>query len=159
MTKPNFPAMSKKELRAYVLAHRDDDEAFYAYTDKIYEAEAEVELAVVEWLKSQNSHQGITKVQENLFEFAISDMNGSERKVKIQIMASFPTNRPFIELLIEPLIENSREKISDSTIIFVSKNKISALSLEKELSEANFDSRTKSSRVVGYVESGKFQNI
>lgn len=33
--KPNFEAMSRKELREYVLAHRDDDEAFYALMDKI----------------------------------------------------------------------------------------------------------------------------
>lgn len=33
--KPNFQEMSKKELRAYVLAHRDDEEAFYALADKI----------------------------------------------------------------------------------------------------------------------------
>lgn len=32
--KPNFNEMSVKELRAYVLEHRDDDEAFYAYRDK-----------------------------------------------------------------------------------------------------------------------------
>ena len=32
--KPNFQAMSRKELRVYVLEHRDDDEAFYAYRDK-----------------------------------------------------------------------------------------------------------------------------
>lgn len=34
--KPNFTAMSRKELRAYILEHRDDDEAFYAYMDKVY---------------------------------------------------------------------------------------------------------------------------
>jgi hypothetical protein len=33
--KPNFNEMSRKELRSYVLAHRDDDEAFYALADKI----------------------------------------------------------------------------------------------------------------------------
>lgn len=32
--KPNFNEMSLKELRAYVLVHRDDNEAFYAYMDK-----------------------------------------------------------------------------------------------------------------------------
>lgn len=32
--KPNFEAMSRKELRAYVIKHPDDDEAFYAYVDK-----------------------------------------------------------------------------------------------------------------------------
>ncbi len=30
MTKPNFEAMSKEDLRAYVLAHREDDEAIRA---------------------------------------------------------------------------------------------------------------------------------
>lgn len=33
--KPNFQEMSRKELRTYVLAHRDDNEAFYALADKI----------------------------------------------------------------------------------------------------------------------------
>ena len=33
--KPNFESMSRQELRAYVLAHRDDNEAFYAYMDKL----------------------------------------------------------------------------------------------------------------------------
>jgi hypothetical protein len=33
--KPNFQEMAKKELRTYVLAHRDDNEAFYALADRI----------------------------------------------------------------------------------------------------------------------------
>ncbi|MFB2898790.1 hypothetical protein ACE1CI_38240 [Aerosakkonemataceae cyanobacterium BLCC-F50] len=33
--KPDFQAMSRKELRAYILENRDEDEAFYAYMDKI----------------------------------------------------------------------------------------------------------------------------
>ena len=37
MNKPNFPAMNKQELRAYVLAHREDDEAFYAFVYKLHE--------------------------------------------------------------------------------------------------------------------------
>ncbi|MDZ7993600.1 MAG: DUF6887 family protein [Nostoc sp. EfeVER01] len=37
MTKANFQAMTKQELRAYVLEHRDDQEAFYALTDKLRE--------------------------------------------------------------------------------------------------------------------------
>jgi len=32
--KPNFNEMSLKELRAYVIQHPDDDEAFYAYVDR-----------------------------------------------------------------------------------------------------------------------------
>lgn len=35
--KPNFKAMTSQELKHYVLSHRDDDEAFYAYVDKIKE--------------------------------------------------------------------------------------------------------------------------
>ncbi|MEH2040639.1 DUF6887 family protein [Nostoc sp.] len=36
MSKPNFHAMSQKELHDYVLAHREDREAFYAYVDKLH---------------------------------------------------------------------------------------------------------------------------
>ena len=32
--KPDFDTMSKAELRAYVLAHRDDQEAFYQLVDR-----------------------------------------------------------------------------------------------------------------------------
>lgn len=33
--KPNFETMSKAELRAYVLEHRDDQEAFYQLIDRL----------------------------------------------------------------------------------------------------------------------------
>lgn len=36
MDKPDFQTMSQTELRQYFLAHRDDDEAFYAYVDKLH---------------------------------------------------------------------------------------------------------------------------
>lgn len=32
----DFQAMTRKELRAYVLKHRDDNEAFYVYMDKFH---------------------------------------------------------------------------------------------------------------------------
>ena len=35
--KPNFKTMNSQELKSYILSHRDDDEAFYAYVDKINE--------------------------------------------------------------------------------------------------------------------------
>jgi hypothetical protein len=35
MNKPNFDAMTKAELRAYVIAHQDDQEAFYAFVDRL----------------------------------------------------------------------------------------------------------------------------
>jgi len=40
MSNPNFQAMSLKDLQAYVLSHRDDQEVFYAYVDKLH-AEAD----------------------------------------------------------------------------------------------------------------------
>jgi hypothetical protein len=33
--KPDFDSMSVGELRAYLLAHRDDDEAFYKLADRL----------------------------------------------------------------------------------------------------------------------------
>lgn len=36
MTKPNFTMMSDEELRAYVLANKDDQGAFHTYCDRIY---------------------------------------------------------------------------------------------------------------------------
>ncbi len=33
MTKPNYQAMTRKELLAYMRENRNDDEAFYAYMD------------------------------------------------------------------------------------------------------------------------------
>lgn len=36
MNKPNFQSMNQKELQNYVLSHREDQEAFYAYVDKLH---------------------------------------------------------------------------------------------------------------------------
>lgn len=42
MITPNFAAMSKKELIAYILEHRDEDQPFYILMDKIKDAPGEV---------------------------------------------------------------------------------------------------------------------
>ncbi|GAP95760.1 DUF6887 family protein [Leptolyngbya sp. NIES-2104] len=36
MSKPDFQSMSQTDLRTYVLHHREDQEAFYAYVDKLH---------------------------------------------------------------------------------------------------------------------------
>jgi hypothetical protein len=36
MNKPDFKSMNQKDLHSYVLAHREDQEAFYAYVDKLH---------------------------------------------------------------------------------------------------------------------------
>lgn len=59
--KPNFAAMTAQELRSYVLAHRDDEEALQAYLDKLhessnarfYKAEDDVADAIAEYLKTR----------------------------------------------------------------------------------------------------------
>ena len=35
MTQLNYHSMSRAELRAYILEHRDDEQAFHAYMDKL----------------------------------------------------------------------------------------------------------------------------
>lgn len=35
MIKPDFDAMSRKELRAYILEHREDEDAFRVYMDRV----------------------------------------------------------------------------------------------------------------------------
>jgi hypothetical protein len=42
--KPDFNTMSTPELRAYVLSHRSDDEAFYKLADRLEEGSDESEL-------------------------------------------------------------------------------------------------------------------
>ncbi|PSF36035.1 hypothetical protein C7H19_14935 [Aphanothece hegewaldii CCALA 016] len=38
MTYINYHQMSRTELRAYILEHRDDEQAFQAYMDKLVDA-------------------------------------------------------------------------------------------------------------------------
>ncbi|MGV0024330.1 DUF6887 family protein [Phormidesmis priestleyi] len=58
--KPNFAAMTRKELRAYLLAHRNDEEAFFAYVDR-----SEVEANWIE-LPSVESVEGLQQFPEFL---------------------------------------------------------------------------------------------
>ena len=60
--KPNFTTMTATELRAYVLAHWDEEEALYAYLDKlpaenqgsqVYKPDDNVAEAIAEYLKNR----------------------------------------------------------------------------------------------------------
>ena len=48
MTKPNFQVITQKELNTYILRHRDDQEAFYAYIDKLHEEGKWIEMPPVD---------------------------------------------------------------------------------------------------------------
>ncbi|NEQ18927.1 MAG: hypothetical protein F6K28_02740 [Microcoleus sp. SIO2G3] len=56
MSKPDFQAMSQKELHAYVLAHRDDQEAFYAYVDKLYAEANWIEMPPLQSLEDLENY-------------------------------------------------------------------------------------------------------
>ncbi|MBD2182177.1 hypothetical protein H6S82_14735 [Planktothrix sp. FACHB-1355] len=161
MTKPNFKSMSKKELRAYVLAHRDDDDAFYAYADKTYEENAALNAAVIEWLQHQYPQVAIAKVPETSSKFIMTDSNNHQKLIRIQMMtASLPTQKLFIEHLITDINKDKYlDKVSIVTI-FVSKNESKAIDLQREIEEVKFSDRTNSAQIVGYLEeSGNFRNI
>jgi hypothetical protein len=56
MSKPNFQAMIQKDLQAYVLAHRDDQEAFYAYVDKLHTEATWVEMPPLQSLEDLENY-------------------------------------------------------------------------------------------------------
>ena len=49
MTKPDFSVMTDDQLRAYVLAHRQDREAFYAYVDRMQQRPPIAVIEPEEW--------------------------------------------------------------------------------------------------------------
>lgn len=57
--KPDFDSMSKAELRAYVLSHRNDDEAFYTLVDR-YKADSKDQV----WHPCPKTPEDWAKVSE-----------------------------------------------------------------------------------------------
>lgn len=60
--KPDFATMTTIQLRAYILKHRDDEEAFHTYLDKlhaenptsrVYAPEENVADAIAEYLQDK----------------------------------------------------------------------------------------------------------
>jgi hypothetical protein len=60
MIQPDFQAMSKKELQSYVLAHRDDQEAFYAYVDRLHQEGNWIEMPAVESIEDLEQYPDFT---------------------------------------------------------------------------------------------------
>jgi len=48
MSKPDFRTMSRKDLQAYVLAHRDDQEAFHTYVDRLHTEVTWIEMPALQ---------------------------------------------------------------------------------------------------------------
>lgn len=64
--KPDFTNMIASELRAYVLEHRDDEQALHVYLDKlhaenqnpqVYKPENNVSEAITEYLKQKRQKE------------------------------------------------------------------------------------------------------
>ena len=60
MSKPNFQAMNQKDLQNYVLAHRDDQEAFYAYVDKLHAEAHWIEMPPLQSLQDLENYPEFT---------------------------------------------------------------------------------------------------
>jgi hypothetical protein len=112
-------------------------------------------------LHFQHPNQTINKLPESYSSLSLTDSEGTKTEVKRQIMgSSLPTNKPFLELLINDIIANKQKNPIKVMTVFISSNQSNAKQLETELTEANFDSRAQSSLVVGYIEPrGKFQSL
>ena len=48
MNQPDFQAMSQQELQNYMLSHREDQEAFYAYVDRLHQEGNWIEMPPVD---------------------------------------------------------------------------------------------------------------
>jgi hypothetical protein len=60
MSQPNFQAMSQKELQRYVLDHRDDQDAFYAYIDRLHQEGNWIEMPPIESVEDLEQYPEFT---------------------------------------------------------------------------------------------------
>lgn len=56
MSQPDFRSMSQKELQRYVLSHREDQEAFYAYVDKLNAEANWIEMPPLNSIEDIDNH-------------------------------------------------------------------------------------------------------
>ena len=82
--KPDFAAMSRKELREYLLAHREDEEAFFAYVDRS-EAEAHwIELPPVESIEElQNFPEFLRKLDPGMKLDRMSSLEALQHRLEL----------------------------------------------------------------------------
>ncbi len=67
--KPDFADMTRKELRAYLLTHREDEDAFFAYVDRSETEATWIELPPVESIEElQNFPEFLKKLDSHLEE-------------------------------------------------------------------------------------------
>lgn len=60
--RPDFSSMSEQELRAYVLTHRKDQSAFYAYLDRMHQHPPAAVIEPEDW-SEERMQEAIDKVE------------------------------------------------------------------------------------------------
>jgi hypothetical protein len=60
MNQPNFQAMSQQELQRYMLTHREDQEAFYAYIDRLHQEGKWIEMPPVDTVEDLEKYPQFT---------------------------------------------------------------------------------------------------
>lgn len=60
MSQPKFQAMSQKELQDYMLSHRDDQQAFYAYIDRLDQEGNWIEMPPVDSVEDLEKYPEFT---------------------------------------------------------------------------------------------------
>lgn len=60
MSQPKFQAMSQKELQDYMLSHRDDQQAFYAYIDRLDQEGNWIEIPPVDSVEDLEKYPEFT---------------------------------------------------------------------------------------------------
>ncbi|HEY9701038.1 MAG TPA: hypothetical protein V6C58_01235 [Allocoleopsis sp.] len=67
MNNRNFQAMNRQELHNYVFNHRDDQEAFYAYMDKLHNEAKWVEMPPLQSVEDLDNYPDfVAHVSNNL---------------------------------------------------------------------------------------------
>jgi len=61
MSKPDFQAMSRNDLHAYVLTHREDEEAFYTYVDRLHTEATWIEMPPLKSVEDLEHHPEFLK--------------------------------------------------------------------------------------------------
>ena len=56
MNQPDFQVMSQKELQRYVLSHREDQSAFYAYVDRLNAEANWIEMPPLNSVEDMDNH-------------------------------------------------------------------------------------------------------
>lgn len=62
MSQSKFQEMNQKELRDYTLSHRDDQEAFYAYIDRLHQEGNWIEMPPVDSVEDLEKYPEFTSL-------------------------------------------------------------------------------------------------